>query len=235
MQPSCILRGANQARRRVIYLVGVLAVGLSYAQTTEAEESTPSSISVHVEQGLLSVDARNAPLGDVLEAIASRANFRLVTKGDLDTSVTWSLADVPVAEGVQRLLGNVSSVMIYAPSEDAGTGPLFAVHTLRRKVDWADDNIRVARTIPTPASNQTTNAKRSQPQPTVSLDDTREVRLRAVRRLIRKPNATSVKDLALLLSQDDDPVIRRIAAIGLGKLLVPEARAALGQRIDNMN
>ncbi len=45
--------------------------------------------------------------------------------------------------------------------------------------------------------------------------------------MIRKPNAASVKDLAVLASQDDDPIIRRIAAIGLGKLRVPEAKAAL--------
>ena len=75
MQPSCLLRGANLARRWVICLTGVLAVGASYSHAAEAEKGIPSSIAVHVERGLLSVDARNAPLDDLLVAIANQADF----------------------------------------------------------------------------------------------------------------------------------------------------------------
>jgi hypothetical protein len=233
MQPSSFPQGTNQACRRAICFAGVLAVGLSYAQAAQAEESTPASIVVHVEQGLLSIDVRNAPLGNVLEAIAKQASFRLETKGDLDTPVTWSFANVPVDRGIQRLLRNISSVMLYAPSDAGKTGHLVAIHTLRRKTDRANDSTRVARTFPPPPIHQTTDAEGSQPRPTVNLDDDRGDRLRAVRRLIRKPNAASVKDLALLLSQDEDPVIRRIAASGLGKLRVPEVRAALREALSD--
>ncbi len=233
MHPSCVRREATQACHRALCFAGVLAVGLSYAQAAQAEESSPASIAVHVERGLLSVDARKAPLGDVLEAIAEQADIRLVTKGDLDTPVTWSFVGVPVNQGIQRLLGNISSVLIYAPSDDGEMGRLVAIHTLRRKADRADDSMRVARTIPTPPTPQTPNAEGSQPRPTVSLDDDREDRLRAVRRLIRKPNAASVKDLTLLLAQDEDPVIRRIAASGLGRLRIPAARAALREALSD--
>ncbi len=233
MQTSSFLRRAIKARRRVICLVGLLALGLSYGQAAQAEEATPSSISVHVERGFLSVEARAAPLGDVLEAIATQAEFLLDTKGDLDTPVTWSFADVPVDKGVQRLLHKISSVMVYARVQDSGAEPLAKVTTLRRNVDLAAGNLQVARTIPTPQTQQAAKAEGLQQQPTVSLDDDREDRLRAVRRLIRKPNATSVKVLALLASQDDDPVIRRIAAIGLGKLRVPEAKAALREALSD--
>ncbi len=81
-------------------MTGVLALGLSYGQAAQAEEATPASIAVHMERGLLSVDARDAPLGDVLEAIAKQADFRLDSKGDLDIPVTWSFAGVPVDKGV---------------------------------------------------------------------------------------------------------------------------------------
>ncbi|MHA1569507.1 MAG: HEAT repeat domain-containing protein [Alphaproteobacteria bacterium] len=87
--------------------------------------------------------------------------------------------------------------------------------------------MQIARKIPTPPGNKTTSVAGSQPQPTVSLDGDREDRLRAVRRLIRQPDVANVNDLVLLLSQDDDPIIRRTAAIGLGKLRTPEAREAL--------
>ncbi len=233
MHPSCVRREATQACHRALCFAGVLAVGLSYAQATQAEERSPASIAVHVERGLLSVDAREAPLGDVLEAIAEQADIRLDTKGDLNIPVTWSFVGVPVNQGIQRLLGNISSVLIYAPSDDGEMGRLVAIHTLRRNSDRADDSMRVARTIPTPPTHQTPNAEGSRPRPTVRLDDDRENRLRAVRRLIRKPNAASAKDLAVLVSQDDDPIIRRIAAIGLGKLRVPEAKAALMEALSD--
>ena len=215
MQPSCLLRGASLARRWVICLTGVLAVGASYSHAAEAEKGIPSSIAVHVERGLLSVDARNAPLDDLLVAIANQADFRLVTKGNLDTPVTWSFVDVPVDEAVQRLLWNVSSVMNYAAPGDGGTARLVTVHTLRRKVNRADNDLQVTRTIPTPPTNQATKAMGLRPQPALSLDDDREDKLQPVRRLIEKPNATSVKDLALLVSQDRGPVIRGIADFSL--------------------
>ncbi len=233
MLPSSFSRRANQACRGVICLVGVLALGLSYGQAAEAEETTPSSISVHIERGLLSVDARNAPLDEVLEAIAKQANFQLDTKGDLDIPVTWSFANVPVDEGVQRLLHNVSSVMTYARSQNGGPAALVKVTTFRRKVDLADNSVHVARTISPLQTQKATKVEEPQHEPTVSLDDDREDRLRAVRRLSRKPDAASIKDLALLASQDDDPVIRRIAAIGLGKLRVPEAKAALVESLSD--
>ncbi len=182
MHPSSFLRRANPTRRRVICLTGVLALGLSYGQAAQAEEATPASIAVHMERGLLSVDARDAPLGDVLEAIAKQADFRLDTKGDLDIPVTWSFAGVPVDKGVQRLLHRISSVIVYARVQDDGAEPLAKVTTLRR---------------------------------------------------IRRPSATSVNNLALHVSPDDDPVGRRIAAIGLGKLGTPEAKAALREALSD--
>jgi HEAT repeat protein len=87
--------------------------------------------------------------------------------------------------------------------------------------------MQIARSIPTPPRNEATSVAGSQPRPTLSLDGDREDRLRAARRLIRQPDVANVNDLVLLLSQDDDPVIRRIAAIGLGKIRTPEAREAL--------
>ena len=221
MQPSSFSRRAKQARRRVICLVGVLALGLSYGQDAQAEETTPSSISVHIERGLLSVDARNAPLGEVLEAIAKQANFQLDTKGDLDIPVTWSFANVPVNKGVHRLLHKVSSVMIYAQSKNGGPAALAKVTTFRRKVDLAANSVQVARTIPPPQTQKATKVEEPQHEPTVRLDDNREDRLRAVRRLSRKPDAASIKDLALLVSKDEDPV------------RVPEAKTALTKSLSD--
>jgi HEAT repeat protein len=67
----------------------------------------------------------------------------------------------------------------------------------------------------------------SQETAAVSLNDDREDRLRAVQRLAIIPDETATKDLALLLSRDEDPLIRQIAAIALGKIGGAGAEVAL--------
>ena len=55
----------------------------------------------------------------------------------------------------------------------------------------------------------------------------REEHLRTLRGVTRQPNASIVKSLVYLLDDDQDPTIRSMAAIGLGKVRVDEAKAAL--------
>ena len=48
-------------------------------------------------------------------------------------------------------------------------------------------------------------------------DDDRDTRLNFVRNMSQRPKAAAVNALRVLLSQNEDSMIRRIAAIGLGK------------------
>ncbi len=104
----------------MICLVRALALEWSNCQVAQAEETTPSSISVHIERGLTSVDARNAPLGEILETIAKQASFQLDTKGDLDIPVTWSFADVLESPFMANsgLSGHLHATSAYHPASD---------------------------------------------------------------------------------------------------------------------
>ena len=73
----------------------------------------------------------------------------------------------------------------------------------------------------------------SQDPVSVSLSDDREDRLRAVQRLAIVPDAAATKDLTLLLSRDEDPLIRQIAAIALGNVGGADAEAALTAALDD--
>ncbi len=205
----------------LLTVVGSVAAGPGRAALAAEVDVSRATIEASVRHGLLTLRTVDAPLGEVLEAIAKQAGFRLDRRGGLDMPVTWSFTDIPVEEGVQRLLHDISSVMIYARVQDGGTGPLAIVITFRRNVDWVAGHSRAARTIPT--------QKTGVPQgtPVVSLSDHREDRLRAVRHLANKPDASASKELALLLSEDEDPLIRRIAAIALGKIGGAQAEAVL--------
>ena len=53
---------------------------------------------------------------------------------------------------------------------------------------------------------------------TVSLTDDHDTRLQFVRKIARQPHASATEGLILLVTGDRDPLIRRIAAIALGKV-----------------
>ncbi len=130
-------------------------------------------------------------------------------------------------KALRRILQNTSSVWIYAPSRDGGTGTLAEGIALGTKADAAPRTAQIARTIPA----RKTEVSRG--TPVVSLTDDREDRLRAVRRLANKPDAAATKYFALLLSEDEDPLIRRIAAIALGKIGGARAEAALTAALED--
>ncbi len=187
-----------------------------------AEHAPPATNEVTARAGLLTVKLHDAPMVDVLLAIGAQADFEVIIRGDLGAPVTWSFSDLPLDKGIRRLLDDSSLIMIYAPSQGhAGVRPLVKVIALGASGDAADGTAPVARTMPT---NKT---EVSQEAVAVSLNDGREDRLRAVQRLAIIPDAAASKDLALLLSQDEDPLIRQIAAIALGKIGGAGAEAAL--------
>ena len=80
---------------------------------------------------------------------------------------------------------------------------------------------------------QTTKTKKQIEKTYPTPDDDREDRLDFVRTLAQQPDAGSVNGLSILLSQDEDPLIRRIAAIGLGKTPGDTALAALNAAIQD--
>jgi len=219
---------------RAIGLAGLLLIptiaGLNYPgqDAVAAENAPPATSEVAVRKGLLSVKLRDAPMADVLLTIGAQAGFEVIIRGDLSAPVTWSFSDLPLDKGIRRLLDDSSLIMIYAPLQgQAGVRPLIKVIALGARGDAAAGTAPVARTMPTRKSEL------SQETAAVSLIDDREDRLRAVQRLAILPDAAATTDLALLLSQDEDPLIRQIAAIALGRIGGAGAEAALTAALED--
>ena len=68
MSPSPFLEAARGYRQVALGVVAFFSFGLVFIQAALAEDRVPAMISVHVDGGILSLDAHDAPLGDVLEA-----------------------------------------------------------------------------------------------------------------------------------------------------------------------
>ena len=86
------------------------------------EPAPPSRVEVAVHEGRLTVDVSNAPLDQVLQAVAKAAGFELALRGDIDSRVTQSFRGVSLEEGIRRLARGHSVVVSYAfaPAEPRG-------------------------------------------------------------------------------------------------------------------
>ena len=84
-----------------------------------AEKNSSTFLDVLVSRGELTVDARNAPLAQVLQTVGQRAGIEVTLRGDFSTPITASLTGVPLEEGIRRLAHGHSVAVTYAASADA--------------------------------------------------------------------------------------------------------------------
>ena len=185
------------------------------------DQAGPTEIDVAIEGGLLSVKVRNAPLEDVLRAVADEARLGVKLEGDLTRPMTAWFA-LPLEEGISRLVGPNSLIMLYAPAAAGADQPRLT-------------EIRVSESSPEPVATLEPPLQ-ANPLDQVFQDLERADRgsqLRAVRELYRRGDEAAVDDLALILAQEEDRTVRRLAALGLGKVGGPKALSALTAAVED--
>lgn len=196
------------------WLRDVLVVATLFASAhapLAAEQGTTASvIDVKVRNGLLTVNLRDAPLADVLLVIGEQAGFRVLVRGDAKRTVTRSFSDVPLARGVQRLLEHASSWLMRHDGDALEEVRLYG---------W------IGSTAVTSGTAQAALA--------VSLTDDHDTRLRFVKKIAHQPHASATEGLILLVTGDRDPLIRRIAAIALGKVKGERSFVALASAAED--
>jgi hypothetical protein len=185
------------------FLLAGAPAGHAAGPADAREDGGRSPLAVQVEEGLLSVDVHDTPLGEVLEAIAEQAALTIEVHGGGGTRVTESFAGVRLDEGLRRLTRGHDVILIYGGTpRDANEARLVEAHV------W----------------------EASAPAGRLALDPSeRAARLKAIREMMwfarqRQPDALA--SLAGMLS-DPDPAVRASAAAALGSLGGPEAAAAL--------
>ena len=103
-------------------LAGAVLLGSNALPATASSvEDLPSrgAIEVRIEDGLLELDVKDAPLADVLRVIAEEAGFDLFVTGELAATVQRSFTRVPLHKGIRLLIGRTPHVMIQKPRQDA--------------------------------------------------------------------------------------------------------------------
>ncbi len=194
-------------------MLGALLAGPGADGAGTGGSESGAAISLTLRDGLVSLDAQDAPLGDILEAIAQLADLDLTITGELNETVTWSTSYVP-ADGeirgwvLQKLLRQHSWVLTYSSGEAGAPRSVAEMFIL-------DSDGTVASEQPV--------------QVTVHrvLETDREERIQSLRQLIREPDPSAVGELASLATGDEETTIRAMATVALRQLKVPEAKAAL--------
>ena len=92
--------------------------GASAAESDELRSVASDNIRIHVDDGLLTLDAHAVPLSVLLRAIGEEAGFEVVIEGDLDVPVDHSFTRVPLEQGLKRLLDRNSFMVFFDGPEN---------------------------------------------------------------------------------------------------------------------
>lgn len=200
---SAFIRG-----RRLIAVFGALAALAGFAPAAlgaQAEPAEPSSIEIAFERGRLTVDVRDAPLDEVLAAVGEEAGVAIQIRGDLTAPVTQSFADVPLDEGIRRLLRGHSYMLA---SNDAGQGRRLEI------------SILTSHPVGTAASAASASAANDEQE-----------KLQRVRALAGRKDPEAILELSRLAGGDPSAAVRAQAVAALGRLRTQDASAALTQAL----
>lgn len=90
--------------------------------TTKHGEANPD---IKFDRGLLSVKLKNAPLDKVLKEIMSQSGARIWLSDAIDTAVTIEFQEIPIRDGVHKILKDKNYAFVYTPNEKKEGGLAF--------------------------------------------------------------------------------------------------------------
>lgn len=172
------------------FCLATLLITAAPAFGAGADAGPMPRLHVEVTGETIDIEARNAPLVEVLNRLSEALSFELHMAGDIDGRVSLSADNRPADEVIKTLLDGYSYVTIYGRSDTATTQAV----------------IRELRVIG-PGGRERGDSPESQYQ---------SVSLEQVEQLSRDRNVAAARELAALL-HDPDIRIRLAAARGLGE------------------
>ncbi len=200
--------------------------GVSYLADAIKIEPYTAPIEVKVRKGLLTVNARDAPLANVLRVIGENAGFAVTIKGNLSVPVTVSFAGVRMDKAIRRLVGENSWTMIYGPSDADGraAGPSeLRVYAHRARDMESAAAIQPAAIQPAVIESDVAALESS---PASSKDSIlkdlarpeRAARMRAIGILGRLKDENTIDILIQALLAEEDAFVRRYVVVTLGRI-----------------
>jgi len=181
---------------------------------------------IQVTGGLLTVSVDRSPLFIVLDVIARQSGVSIRCDAPITETVTASLRDIALEDGLTRILGARNAVFVYSSDTAAGFPTLVEVRVYADPAPQPDSPATASadqRWPPESAENVagTDGANGTLARSSSSTDDQPDTRR----------SAPALGQLARALSKEHDPPARARAAIALGRIGGDEAIAHLAASI----
>ena len=174
---------------------------------------------IRVEDGRLTVKLKDIPLEKVLMGIADQTGIQIICYGPLEGLVSADFADLPVDEGLRRLIRDLDHIFIYGGGEKRNSEPeIKKVLVYSKKDKKPNEGLRTS--LIGPQKRPTQGPPVASPEFLVKAleDKDPEVRQEAVDRLAESKDENAIMYLTKVLLNDKDEDVRESAADALGGL-----------------
>jgi hypothetical protein len=182
---------------------------------------------LRAENDRLSLDAEDAPLEEVLEEIVKQVGVEIIIHGEIQRVVSVEFSDIPLEEGLKRLIRDFDHVFVYAATEGGGV-------SVQELIIYAGEGVgRYEASTPGPITPQKRRSplklKGTSLESLASAleDEDPEVREEAVDLLADSEDERAVLYLSEVLLNDEDEDVRESAAMALEDLGDQRAIGAL--------
>ncbi len=206
---------------------------------------------VTVEDGLLTMKARNMPLREILQQIASQAEVEIVVQGGAEQTVSADFSRTELEDALRRLTQDFNSVFLYGPKR-MKKALLYAKNAPAggRAEGQQQEIFRPGGTVAAAPSQPKITPERQamSPPPSEEHDgaepeslaelmksDDPALREEAVGMLADLEDGGGVSQLAEMLLHDEDSGVRLLTAEVLSGLDDRRAVAALGKALEDKN
>ncbi len=111
--------------RRIISALSAAIVALATGASTATEPVdagvAPAGFELELKAGLVTIEARDAPLSEIVRAIGDHAGFEIILMDDIDIPLSASFQDLSVEDALERLLQDADWVVTYGLPEQGTT------------------------------------------------------------------------------------------------------------------
>jgi hypothetical protein len=191
-----------------------------------------SPLLIRFSNNLLTVKLKDAPLEKVLTEIAHQAGIQIVFYGLLEGVVSADFTDLPLDEGLRRLIRDLDHIFLYREGKTGISEPeVKKVLVYSKKGKKPNERLRTG--LIGPQKRPTQDPPTASPEFGVKAleDKDPEVRQEAVDRLAESKDERAIIELTKVLLNDKDGDVRESAAEALGELGDERAIAPLVQAL----
>ena len=194
--------------------------------TTASSAAEKADIRLNIEDGLLTLETRNAPLHEVMREIGEQAGFKTILVGEFikPSLVNFSFEYIPLAAAIDRLVSDKNRIILYRSAEDDSQQRIISQVWLLQSGEAV---VREVESIASGNEADVDGYKLARLTRMLQQDQDRSVRARAAIALgtFQDERAVFALESALL---DDDSLVRSQAIKALGRVGNEQASIALG-------